>query len=75
MEKKDCLIHSVYPRKDIDGTVLWFTVGVKEVGSEYIHRYDFGPASFEKTFGFKDPDKVNTLVWQHCYMTSSLSLK
>ena len=75
MEKKDCLIHSVYPRKDIDWTVLWFTVGVKEVWSEYIHRYDFWPASFEKTFGFKDPEKVNSLVWQHCVMNSSISLK
>lgn len=75
MEKKDSLIHSVYPRKDIDGTILWFTVGVKEVWSDYIHRYDFWPANFEKTFWFKDESKINSLVWQHCYITSSLTLK
>ena len=41
MEKKEATIHSVYARKDIDGSVLGFTVAVKEVGSDYIHRFDF----------------------------------
>lgn len=75
MEKKESVIHSVYPRKDIDWTILWFTVWVKEVWSEYIHRYDFGPTNFEKTFWFKDENKINSLVWQHCYIISSLALK
>lgn len=75
MEKKEALIHSVYARKDIDWTILGFTIAVKEVWSEYIHRFDFWPANFEKTFWFKDENRVNTLVWQHCNIVRSLTLK
>ena len=81
MEKKEWVISSVYARKDIDWTVLGFTVWVKENKvvvdwkEGYIYRFDFGPASFEKTFWFKDESRLNTLVWQHCYITRSLTLK
>lgn len=74
MKKKTCVIASVYPRNDIDWTLLGFTLWVKEVWSEYVERYDFWPASFEKVFWHKDPNKINTLVWQTIYLTMSLSL-
>lgn len=75
MEKKECVISSVYVRKDIDWTILGFTVGVKEWNSDYVNRFDFGPASFEKVFWFKDEGRVNSLVWSHCYINRSLTLK
>ena len=80
MEKIEAVISSVYARKDIDWTLLGFTIWVKEAkdsNSEkgYIYRYDYSPASFEKAFWFKDEGRVNSLVWQHCYIVRSLQLK
>ena len=80
MEKLEAVIVSAYARKDIDWSLLWFTVWVKEsknANSEtwYTYRYDFGPATFEKTFWFKEENRLNSLVWQHCYITRSLTLK
>lgn len=77
MEKREAVISSVYARKDIDWTVLGFTVWVKEVDSksDYTYRFDYGPASFEKTFWFKDESRLNTLVWQHVFTTRTLTLK
>ena len=77
MQKREAVISTCYARKDIDGTVLWFTVWVKEANSnsDYVYRYDFGPANMEKTFWFKDESRCNSLVWQHCYINITLSLK
>lgn len=75
MDKKEVVISSVYARKDVDWTLLGFTVWVKEAWSDYVNRFDYGPWSFEKTFWFKDESKLNSLVWQHCYITRSLTLK
>lgn len=77
MEKREAIISSVYARKDIDWTILSYTVWVKEVWSksEYVYRFDYGLASFEKTFWFKDESRLQGLVWQHCYISRSLVLK
>lgn len=77
MEKREAVIHSVYARKDIDWTVLGFTVWVKEknTNSDYVYRFDFGPANFEKTFWFKDEARLNSIVWQSVFISRSLTLK
>lgn len=75
MEKKEAVISSIYARKDTDWTLLGFTVWVKSWNSDYITRFDYWPSSFEKTFWFKDEARVNSLVWQHCYINQSLTLK
>ncbi len=77
MEKREAVISTCYARKDIDWTILGFTVWVKEVNSksDYTYRFDFWPATMEKTFWFKDESRCNSLVWQHCYITRSLQLK
>lgn len=78
MEKRECVISSAYARKDIDWTILGFTVWVKEVNSksDYTYRFDFWPASFEKQFWFKEEwTRLNNLVWTTCYITRSLTLK
>lgn len=79
MEKKLWIISSAYARKDVDGTVLGFTVGVKEANSnsEYVYRFDFGPASFTKVFGFdwiKEENRLVWLQWSKVYITRSLTL-
>lgn len=77
MLKKECVITACYPRKDIDWSILGFTVCCKEVNSnsEYVNRFDFGPASFEKTFWFKDESRLNSLVNSKCYLNTTLVLK
>lgn len=80
MEKLEAVISSAYARRDIDWSLLGFSVWVKEVKDAnsdkgYTYRYDFSPATFEKMFWFKDENKLNSLVWQHCYIVRSLQLK
>lgn len=78
MEKRECVISSAYARKDIDWTILGFTVWVKEVNSksDYVYRFDFWPASFEKQFWFKEEwTRLNNLVGTTCYIVRSLTLK
>lgn len=77
MEKREAIISAVNVRKDIDGTVLSYSVWVKEVWSksDYTYRFEYWKASFEKTFWFSEESRLQWLVWQHCFITRSLTLK
>ena len=82
MEKKLAVISSAYARTDVDWTVLWFTVWVKEKDSksDYTYRFDFWLESFKKTFwlnddAIKNPERLNDLKGKDCYIIRTLSLK
>lgn len=77
MEKRLCVISACYARKDIDGTVLGYTVWVKEVNakSDYTYRFDYGPASMQKTFNVSDEAWCNRLIGKECYIKRFLELK
>lgn len=75
MNKRECIIQSAYVRRDVDWTVLSYAVAIKDVNSksEYVYRFDFSPASFQKLFQ-KNENNINTLVWSKCYLNETITL-
>lgn len=77
MEKKEAIITSVNVRRDVDGTILSYTVWVQEVWAkyDYTYRFDYSKSSFEKAFGTSDESKLSTFKWKECFIVRSLTLK
>lgn len=75
MNKKQCIIKSVYPRRDVDWSIMSIWVGVTDPNSksEYVYRFDYSLKSFKEVF-HKDENNMNTLIWSSVYLNETLTL-
>lgn len=75
MNKKECIIKSVYARRDVDGSIMSIGVWVVDSNSksEYVYRFDYSLASFQKVFN-KNENNMNTLVGSKVYLNETLTL-
>lgn len=75
MNKKECIIKSVYARRDVDWSIMSIGVWVTDPNSksEYVYRFDYSLASFQKVFN-KNENNMNTIIWSKVYLNETLTL-
>lgn len=75
MNKKECIVKSVYARRDVDWSIMSIGVWVTDPNSksEYVYRFDYSLASFQKVF-HKDENNMNTIIWSKVYLNETLTL-